>query len=57
MDTLDMFQARIGKLNEFGWGDLEMISVNAGMLFTSTEFMEECKNCIVQITLEALEHQ
>ena len=36
MDKLDMFQSRFGKINQFGWWDLERISVDAGRQFTST---------------------
>ena len=36
MDKLDMFQSRFGKIDQFGWWDLERISVDAGTLFTST---------------------
>ena len=28
MDKLDMFQSRFGKINEFGWWDLEIISAD-----------------------------
>ena len=38
MDKLDMFQSGSGKIDEFGWWDLEIISVDAGTQFTSTEF-------------------
>ena len=38
MDYLDMFQSRFGKIDEFGWWDLERISADAGKPFTSTEF-------------------
>ena len=38
MDNLDMFQSRFGKINKFGWWDLEIISADAGTQFTSTEF-------------------
>ena len=41
MDKLDMFQYRFGKIDEFGWWDLEIISAYAGTQFTSTEFKEE----------------
>ena len=36
MDMLDMFQSRFGKIDEFGWWDLEMISADAKSQFTST---------------------
>ena len=42
MDRLDMFQSRFGKIDEFGWWDLERISGDTGTQFTSTEFKEEC---------------
>ena len=38
MDKLYMFQSRFEEIDEFGWWDLERISVNAGTQFTSTEF-------------------
>ena len=38
MDKLDMFQSRFGKIDEFGWWYLEIISSNAGKQFTSTDF-------------------
>ena len=40
MYKLDMFQSRFGKIDEFGWWDLERISEDAGKLFTLTEFKE-----------------
>ena len=30
MDKLDMFQSRSGKIDQFGWWDLERISADAG---------------------------
>ena len=30
MDNLDMFQSRFGKINKFGWWDLERVSADAG---------------------------
>ena len=38
MDKLDIFRSRFGKINQFGWWDLEKISADAGTQFTSTEF-------------------
>ena len=35
MNNLDMFQARFRKIEESGWWDLEIFSVNAGTQFTS----------------------
>ena len=37
---LDSFQLTLGKINEFGWWDLERVSADAGAQFTSTEFKE-----------------
>ena len=42
MDKLDMFQSRFGKIEQFGWWDLEIISADAGTQFTLTEFKDEC---------------
>ena len=53
MDKLDMFQSRFGKIDQFGWWDLERISEDAGMQFTSTEFKDECQTCGVCLTLAA----
>ena len=57
MHKLDMFQARFGKVDELGWRDLEVISSDAGMKFTSTYFQDECKTRGVRISLAASEHQ
>ena len=40
MDKMDMFQYRLGKIDQFGWWDLEIISADAGTQFTSTEFKD-----------------
>ena len=57
MDKLDMFQSRFGKIDEFGWWDLERISEDAGSQFTLTEFKEEFQTREVHLMLAALEHQ
>ena len=38
MDKLDMFQARFGKVDDFGWWDIERIQTYASTQFTSKEF-------------------
>ena len=38
MDKLDIFQAILLKIDQFGWWDLEIILEDAGTQFTSTEF-------------------
>ena len=40
LEKLDMLQSRFGKIDQFGWWDLEIISADAGTQFTSTEFKE-----------------
>ena len=40
INKLDMFQSIFGKIDQFGWWDLERISADAGTQFTSTEFKE-----------------
>ena len=40
MDKLDMFQSRFGKIDQFGWWDLERISAGTGKQFTSAEFKD-----------------
>ena len=57
MDKLDMFQSRSGKIDEFGWWDLEKNSADAGTPFTLTEFKQECQTRRVNLTLASPEHQ
>ena len=40
MDNLDIFQSRFGKIDDFGWWDLEIISADAGKQVTLTQFKE-----------------
>ena len=56
LDEMDTFQSRFGKIDQFGWWDLERISADAGTQFTSTEFKDECQTCGVRLTLAATEH-
>ena len=57
MEKLDMFQSRFGKIDRFGWWDLERISADAGTQSTSTEFKDEFQTHGVSLTLAAPEHQ
>ena len=57
MYKLDMFQSRLGKIDKFGWWDLEIISADSGTQFTSTDFKEACQICKVNFLLAAPEHQ
>ena len=52
-----MFQSRFGKIDQFGWWYLEIISADAGTQFTSTEFKDECQTRRFCLTLAAPEHQ
>ena len=38
IETLDIFQARFGKVDEFGWWDIKTTKNEAGTQFTSKEF-------------------
>ena len=40
IDKLNMFQARFGKVDLFGWWDMERIKTDSGMQFTFKEFQE-----------------
>ena len=57
MDNLDMFQYRFVKIEKFGRWDLEIISADAGMHFTLTDFKEEFQARGLHLTLAAPEHQ
>ena len=57
MDKLNIFQSRFGKIDKFGWWDLERISEDADTYFTSNKFKEECQTLRVRLTLAAPEHQ
>ena len=50
MYKLDMFQSRSGKIELFGWWDLEIISADADTQFTLAEFKDECQTCEVRLT-------
>ena len=52
-----MFQAIFENTEKFGWWDLERISADACVQFTSTEFQDECQTGGVWITLAYPEHQ
>ena len=54
IDKLDMFQSIFGKIDKFGWLDLEIISSDAGTKFASTEFQDACQTRGVHLNLAAL---
>ena len=43
MKKLDMFQSIFGKIDQFGWWDLERILADAGRQLTPTDFKDECQ--------------
>ena len=57
MDKLDMFQARFGKLDEFGWWDMDRIQTDSGTQFTSKNFQEGLYICGVQLALVTPDHK
>ena len=57
MDKLDIFQSRFGKIDQFGWWNLDRISADVGTQFTSTEFKYEYQTRGVCLRLAASEHQ
>ena len=57
MDKLDMFQARFGKLDGFGWWQMDGIQTVSGMYFTSKDFQEGLYVRGVHLALAAPDHQ
>ena len=57
MDKLDIFQSRFGKIDQFGWWDLERISADAGTQFTLMDLKDEFQTRGFNLTLAAQEHQ
>ena len=57
MNKLDMFQSIFGKVDEFGWWDMETIKTDAGMQFTSKESQEGLSVHVLWIALAVPDHQ
>ena len=57
MDKIDMFQSRFGKVDAFGWWDMERIQTDAGTQFTPKEFQEGISVRVVLLALAAPDHQ
>ena len=57
MYKLDMFQEIFGKIDEFGWWDMERIKTDAGTQFTSKEFQERLSVHGLQLSPAAPYHQ
>ena len=51
MENLDMFQARFGKVDGFGWWYMERIHTNSGTQFTSKDFQEGLSVCGLRLAL------
>ena len=51
--NMDWNISRFGKMDEFGWWDLEIISADLGTQFTSIEFKEEFQTSGIYLTLAA----
>ena len=56
MEKLDMFQSKFGKIEEFGWWDLNRNSADANTQFNSTELQDKCQPHGVHLKLAAPEH-
>ena len=57
MDKLDMFKSIFGRVDEFGWWDMERIQTDSSTQFTSKEFQWGLSVCGVRLTLAAPYHQ
>ena len=53
MDKLDMFQARFGKFDEFGWQGFQIFQTDSGSKFSSKESQEGLYVRILLLTLVA----
>ena len=51
MDKLDMFQSVFGKIDKFGWRDLERFLEDAEKKFTLKDFKEDFQICRVHWSL------
>ena len=57
MYKLEKFQAIFGKVDDFGWWDMERIQTETGTKFTSKEFQEGLSVRGVRLELVALYHK
>ena len=57
MDFLDVFIAEFGKVDQFGWVDIDRLRADAGPQFTSEDFKDGCAVRGVNLKLSAPEHQ
>ena len=57
MGKLDMSQDIFGKVDTFGWWDMERIQTDASMQFTSEYFQESLSIHALQLILQTSYHQ
>ena len=57
MDEIDIFQSIFGKVDAFGWWDLEQFQTNSGIQFTFKEFQEGIPIYGLRLKLAATDHQ
>ena len=57
MEKIDMFLEIFGKVDEFGWWDMERIRTESDKHFTSKEFQEGLSVRGVRLELLAPDHQ
>ena len=56
MDRLDISQTIFGKVDEFGWWDMERIKTDFGTQFTSKYFQERLFVHGIQLSLVVSDH-
>ena len=56
MYKLEKFQSRFGKVDEFGWWDLERMKTDAGTKFNLKQFKEVMSMHGIRLTLAAPDH-
>ena len=52
-----MFQARFGKVDEFGWWDMERIQTDAGTQFNAKQFQEGISVSVIRLELAEPDHK
>ena len=57
MEKLDMFQEIFGKLDLFGWWDMEITQTDSDMQFTYKEFQKGLSIRGLQLVLASPDHQ
>ena len=57
IDKLELFISKFGKVDQFGWCNLESIRADAGSQFLSEEFKDYCATRGINLSIAAPEHQ